>query len=43
MRPILMGKGQALFAGIDLPSLGYEAVKHIPGVRATHVILRKRA
>jgi dihydrofolate reductase len=43
VRPVLMGKGEALFAGIDLPALGYEAVKHVAGDRATHVYLRRRA
>jgi hypothetical protein len=38
-----MGAGEALFAGIDLPALGYEAVKHVAGERATHVYLRKHA
>ena len=26
----------------DLPSLGYECVKQLPGVRATHLFFRKR-
>jgi dihydrofolate reductase len=43
MRPVLMGAGEALFAGIDLPGLGYETVKHVAGERATHVYLRRRA
>lgn len=43
MRPVLMGAGEALFADIDLPALGYEAVKHVAGVRATHVYLQRRA
>ncbi len=34
--------GGGLFAGIDLPALGHECVKHVAGVRATHVFLRKR-
>ena len=38
-----MGEGEALFAGIDLPALGYEAVKHVAGDRATHVYLWRRA
>lgn len=42
MRPVLLGAGEALFAGIDLPALGYETVRHVPGVRATHVYLRRR-
>jgi dihydrofolate reductase len=43
MRPVLLGAGEALFAGSDLPALGYEVAKHVPGERATHVYLRKRA
>ncbi len=43
VRPVLMGEGEALFAGIDLPALGYEAVKHVAGDRATHVYLWRRA
>src|SRR5437870_3540628 len=42
IRPVLLGTGEALWAGLDLPSLGYESVKHVPGVRATHVFLRRR-
>jgi len=41
--PVLMGAGAALYTGIDLPALGYEAVKHVAGERATHVYLRRRA
>lgn len=39
--PELLGSGENLFAGIDLPSLGYECVEHVPTQRATHVVLRK--
>lgn len=42
VRPVLMGKGEALWAGLDLPSLGYEAVRHVAGARAMHVFLAKR-
>ena len=42
IRPVLLGTGEALWAGIDLSALGYECVKHVAGVRATHVFLRKR-
>ena len=41
MRPVLLGTGEALFAGIDLPALGYKCVRHVAGVRATHVYLEK--
>jgi len=41
--PRLLGRGENLLSGIDLPALGYECVKHIPGERAAaHVIIRKR-
>ncbi len=42
--PVLLGRGEHLLAGIDLRALGYECVKHEPGVRAAaHVYLRRRA
>jgi dihydrofolate reductase len=41
--PVLLGSGEHLFSGIDLHALGYECVKHVPGERASHVFLRKRA
>ena len=41
--PVLMGRGEPLFEGIDLRALGYECVQHTPGSRAVaHVTLRKR-
>ena len=42
VRPVLLGKGEGLFAGIDLPALGYESVKSVAGDRATHVFLRRK-
>lgn len=39
--PVLLGSGESLFAGIDLPLLGYRCVGHVPGVRAMHVTLAK--
>jgi dihydrofolate reductase len=42
--PVLLGRGEALFHGLDLRALGYECVSHTPGNRAAaHVTLRKRA
>ena len=43
VRPVLLGPGEPLFAGIDLPALGYEAFRNVAGERATHVYLRRRA
>jgi len=42
VRPVLLGAGEHLFQGLDLPALGYECVESIAGERATHVFLRKR-
>lgn len=41
--PVLLGKGEPLFAGIDMRALGYECAEHVQGGRAAaHVILRRR-
>jgi len=42
-RPVLLGAGENLWNGLDLPALGYEVAETIAGERATHVIVRKRA
>jgi dihydrofolate reductase len=42
VRPVLMGRGENLFGGLDLDALGYECTKSVSGERATHVFLRKR-
>jgi len=42
VRPLALGRGEALWAGLDLPGLGYETVKHVAGERAMHVYLRRR-
>lgn len=34
--PMLLGSGESLFAGIDLPALGYQCTDSIPGPRAVH-------
>ncbi|HEX7018621.1 MAG TPA: dihydrofolate reductase family protein [Gemmatimonadaceae bacterium] len=41
VRPVLLGQGEHLFHGIDMPALGYECVKHVAGERAMHVFLRR--
>lgn len=43
LRPLLMGRGESLFAGLDLDALGYECTGMQPGERAVHMFLRKRA
>lgn len=41
--PVLLGRGEALFAGVDLPALGYERVQHVPTPDATHVVFSRRS
>ena len=41
--PVLLGGGEALFAGLDLPKLGYRRTEYVPSEKATHVVLSKRA
>jgi len=43
IRPVLLGAGENLLQGIDMPALGYECAKAVAGERATHVFLRRRA
>jgi dihydrofolate reductase len=40
--PILLGSGEHLLAGIDLPKLGYQCTEHVPTPNATHVTLTQR-
>jgi hypothetical protein len=40
--PVLLGRGEALFAGVDLRKLGYECAGQVAGERAIHVTIRKR-
>lgn len=41
--PVLLGQGEPLFAGLDLHALGYDVAECVPGERATHMIIRRRA
>jgi dihydrofolate reductase len=41
--PVLLGSGENLLAGIDLPKLGYRCAEHIPMPGATHVVLKRAA
>jgi hypothetical protein len=42
MSPVLLGSGEHLFAGIDLPKLGFERTEHVATANATHIVLTKR-
>ena len=39
--PVLLGRGEALFTGLDLPGLGYRVSEHVPTELATHIVLTK--
>ncbi len=38
----LLGAGESLFAGLDLPALGYECAPYVAGERAAHFFVRRR-
>src|SRR3954469_11593552 len=42
VRPVLLGKGENLFQGLDLRALGYEVEKSVAGERANHLFIHKR-
>jgi dihydrofolate reductase len=39
---VLLGSGEHLLSGLDLPALGYELTEHIQGEKATHMVVSKR-
>jgi dihydrofolate reductase len=41
--PVLLGGGEALFAGLDLPALGYRCTRQEATAAATHVTIEKQA
>ena len=41
LAPVLLGRGEPLFAGIDLRALGYACVESVASDKATHVVLRR--
>ncbi len=42
-RPVLLGRGESLFAGMDMRAMGYEVAETIKGERATHVIVKRKS
>jgi dihydrofolate reductase len=40
--PVVLGVGEHLFTGLDLPRLGYKRTEHVPTQYATHIVLTKR-
>ena len=39
--PVVLGQGEAMFAGIDLPALGYRVSEHQATEHATHIVLSR--
>lgn len=40
--PVLLGAGESLFAGLDLPALGYRCSQQVASPRATHVVITRQ-
>jgi len=40
--PVLLGRGEALFEGMDWRALGYRCVETVAGEKATHVVVARR-
>jgi dihydrofolate reductase len=41
--PVLLGSGEHLMTGLDLPALGYACTRHVASEKATHVIISRRS
>jgi len=41
--PVVLGRGEALLAGIDLLELGFQVTEHVATPGATHVVTTRRA
>jgi dihydrofolate reductase len=39
--PILLGSGEHLLAGLDLPALGYRCTECVPGAKAVHYVIAR--
>jgi dihydrofolate reductase len=37
--PVVLGRGEAMFGGIDLPGLGFRVTEHVATEFATHIVL----
>ena len=40
--PVLMGRGENLFAGLDLTALGYQVAENIAGPGVTHATVKRK-
>ncbi|WP_343612658.1 dihydrofolate reductase family protein [Novosphingobium sp.] len=41
LSPVLLGRGEALFAGLDLSALGYRVTESTPSELATHLVIKR--
>jgi dihydrofolate reductase len=39
--PVLLGRGEHLFQGIDLARLGYQCTKYVPSEKAAHMLFAR--
>lgn len=39
--PVVLGRGEALFSGLDLPLLGFRVAEHVASEHAMHVVLKR--
>jgi dihydrofolate reductase len=42
LRPVILGRGEPLFAGLDLRELGYQVEKMVQGERAVHMFVKRQ-
>ena len=42
LRPVILGQGEPLFAGLDLRALGYQVDRMVQGERAVHMFVKKQ-
>jgi len=41
LSPVLLGRGEVLFAGLDLSALGYRVTESTPSELATHIVIKR--
>jgi dihydrofolate reductase len=41
--PLLLGSGEHLLSGLDLPALGYRVTEHVASEGATHIAIERPA
>ena len=41
LSPVVLGQGEAMFAGIDLPAFGFRVTEHQASEHATHIVIAR--